>query len=249
MQLDKHMIYLIGTGHVFNLSQALITIFDTKQPDIIGIELDQQRYNALMLRTTNPQQYHQSKKNLPIIYRILAQFQENMAQEYGVNAGDEMLTAITYAQSHQIPIELLDLNAQHLFTTMWKTMPMREKLRLLFSGVSSLFFSKTKVEKELEKIEKEFDTYLAEIGKHFPTIKKTLIDDRNQHMAERLQQLTTKYSTIIACVGDGHIKGLSEILTSQNIPYEIIRLRELRSMNIPETDSSHASFSFKYTSN
>jgi len=97
------MITLIGTGHVFNLSAALLSIFDEKEPEVVAVELDPQRYQAILLRNTDPATYNASKKNLPIIYRVLAQFQESMAEQYGVNAGDEMLTAINYAQSHQLP--------------------------------------------------------------------------------------------------------------------------------------------------
>ena len=58
------MITLIGTGHVFNLSQALLNIFDEKQPDVFCIELDKQRYQALLLKQSNPEAYKEQEKNL-----------------------------------------------------------------------------------------------------------------------------------------------------------------------------------------
>ncbi len=110
------MITLIGTGHIFDLSSALIEIFDENLPETICVELDRQRFNALMMKNTNPEGYKNASKNAPIIYKMLARFQNNMAKEYGVNAGDEMLTAVKYAQSHQIPLEFIDMNAQKLFS-------------------------------------------------------------------------------------------------------------------------------------
>jgi len=237
------MITLIGTGHIFNLSAALLSIFDEKQPDVIGVELDPQRYQAILLRNTDPTSYHAAKKHLPLIYRMLAQFQESMAEEYGVNAGDEMLSAIQYAQSHQLPVAFIDTNAQQLFTHMWHTMPFFEKLRLLFSGISGLFVSKKRVEEELKNYQQDYDSYLTEIGKKFPTIKKTLIDDRNQHMAQRLLELHGKHHIIIACVGDGHIPGISTLLEQRQIPFETIRLQDLQHWKPPETDGSSAHFS------
>ena len=44
------MITLIGTGHVFNLSSALKNVFNEKNPDVICVELDQQRLRALMIK-------------------------------------------------------------------------------------------------------------------------------------------------------------------------------------------------------
>jgi len=240
------MITLIGTGHVFDLSKALQSILDEKEPEAVCVELDPQRYHALLLRTTNPKKYEESKKNLPFIYKMLGQFQENMAKQYGVNAGDEMLTAITYAQSHQLPVELIDKDAQQLFSSMWKTMPATEKLKLLFSGIGGLFISKKRVEKELEKLQSNFDTYLDEIGRKFPTIKRALIDDRNVYMVERLRTLNDHYQKIVVCLGDGHIPGITNLLQEQSIQFEVIRLQQLQHYQRPETDGVSAQFSVKY---
>jgi pheromone shutdown protein TraB len=168
-----------------------------------------------------------------------------MAKEYGVNAGDEMLTAIRYAQSHQIPLEFLDMNAQKLFSNMLKSMSLSEKLKLFLSGIGGLFVSKKRVESELKKIENEFDKYIEQIGKKFPTIKRVLIDERNEYMAKKLVKLTEEKQKIVACVGDGHISGISTLLDKKNIEYEIIRLSELRTRSV-ESDATTASFSMEY---
>ena len=241
------MITLIGTGHVFDLSSALLSIFDEKQPEVICVELDKQRYNAILMKKRNPNAYKEAKKNLPAAYKLLARFQENMANEYGVQAGDEMFTAITYAQSHQLPVAFIDMNAQQLFTNMWNSMPLLEKLKLIFSGFAGLFVSKKRVEEELKKYQDNFDDYIEEIGKKFPAIKTTLIDKRNNHMVRRLIALSEEHNNIIACMGDGHIPGISALLESKNIDFETIRLKELRKMKINESDSSTGHFSITHT--
>lgn len=244
----NHMITLIGTGHVFDLSAALLSIFEEKEPEIIGVELDPQRYQAILLRNTDPITYHTTKKNLPIIYRILAQFQESMAKEYGVNAGDEMLTAIQYAQSHQLPVAFIDTNAQQLFVRMWNAMPFSEKFRLLFSGVAGFFVSKKRIEQEMKNYQQNFDSYILEIGKKFPTIKHTLIDERNEQMVLKLIALHEKHQKIVACVGDGHVPGISVLLQQKQIPFETLRLVELQNRKKPESDGSSAHFSINYKS-
>ena len=239
------MITLIGTGHIFDLSTALTEIFDEKLPDTICVELDIQRYNALIIKNTNPKEYMKARKNIPFIYKILARFQDNMAKEYGVNAGDEMLTAARYAQSHQIPLEFLDMNAQKLFSNMLKSMSISEKFKLLLSGFGGFFVSKKRVESELKKIENEFDKYIEQIAEKLPTIKRTLIDERNEYMAKNLVKLTDEKQKIVACIGDGHIHGISKLLDQKKIEYEIIRLSELRS-RIVESDATSASFIMEY---
>jgi len=244
------MITLIGTGHVFDLSSALHTIFDEKQPDVICVELDKQRYNAILMKKSNPKAYEDAKKNLPFIYKMLGRFQESMASEYGVNAGDEMLAAINYAQSHGLPAEFIDMNAQKLFIKMWKTMPFSEKFRLLLSGFGGLFVSKKRVEKELGNIQGNFDVYMEEIGKKFPTIKTTLIDKRNDYMVNIITTLNENNEKIMVVIGDGHVPGISKILTSKDITFETIRLSELRNIKSEEIteNSSSGSFSIKYQS-
>jgi len=240
------MITLIGTGHVFNLSQALLDIFDKKQPDVLCIELDKQRYNALMLKQSNPEKYKEQGKNLPAIYKILAKFQDSMAEEYGVQAGQEMLTTIQYAQSHQLPLAFIDMNAQRLFTKMLKSMSISEKIRMAFSGIAGLFISKKRVEKEIDRLDDNFDKYMVEVGKKYPTIKRVLVDERNQFMVQRLTMANKEYEKVVAVVGDGHIPGLSELLKKKEIEFETIRLKQLRNKKVKVDDSSTASFSMNY---
>jgi len=240
------MITLIGTGHVFDLTQPLLNIFDEKQPEVLCIELDKQRYNALMLKQTDPERYKQAGKDQPIVYKLLARFQDGMAEEYGVQAGQEMITTIKYAQSHQLPLAFIDMNAQNLFTRMLKQMTFREKLRLMFSGFAGFFVSKKKVEKELDKIQGKFDKYMDEIGKKFPTIKRVLIDERNNFMFQQLKTANEQYEKVIAIIGDGHIPGLSEILTKKEIEFDVIRLSDLRNQKTLTDDLSTASFSIEH---
>ena len=240
------MITLIGTGHVFSLSTGILKIFDEKNPDVICVELDKQRYSALMMKQTDPEKYHQMSKNSPIIYKMLARFQDNMANEYGVVAGDEMLTAIKYAQGHQLPLAFIDMNAQVMFSKMLKSMSFSEKFKLFLTGVSGFFISKKRVEKELAKYEKNLDSYLHEIGNKFPTIKRVLIDERNTYMVQQLVKANEQHEKVVALVGDGHIIGLSELLNEKEAKFETIRLSDLQKMQNVESDSSTASFSLEY---
>jgi pheromone shutdown protein TraB len=240
------MIVLIGTGHVFDLTSALLDILNEKNPDIVCVELDKQRYNALLMKNSNPEEYKAASKQLPFIYKLLARFQEGMAKEYGVNAGDEMMTAINYAQGRQIPVEFIDMNAQFLFKKMLKEMTFSEKFKLFLSGFGGFFVSRKRIEKELDRFENDFDTYIKEIGEKFPTIRKVLIDDRNQYMTQRLAGANEEYERVVAVLGDGHVPGVSELLKSKDIDFETIRLQELRSKKPSISDSSTASFTTEY---
>jgi len=250
LQIDPNAkVIIYGAGSrgelLFNPASALVEIFDEKNPNVICVELDKQRLNALIMKNTKPKEYKINSKNVPFIYRLLARFQNGMAKEYGVIAGDEMLTAIKYANHHDIPLEFIDMNAQNLFSKMLRTMSLSEKFKLILSGFSGLLISKKRVENELELIENDFDNYIKQIGEKFPTIKKILIDDRNIYMAKKLIKINEEKNRIVACIGDGHISGISKILDTEKIDYETIRLSDLRKKSF-ESISETASFSVEY---
>lgn len=241
--LMENMITLIGAAHVFNLSQALLSVFDEKQPEIVCVELDEQRYNALVKKHVDPGTYKGRRGNIPFLYRVLAWVQDALAREYGVTAGDEMLTTITYARTHQLPLMFIDMNAQQVFTRMLQSMPFFEKLRLLLSSLGGFFIGRKQVEKELKKIEGNFDEYIKRVAERFPTVKQVLIDERNEFMAEKLAEISKDYGKIVAVVGDGHIPGLSKLLTEKNIEVETIRLSEIQGWI--SKDNSTASFTIE----
>ncbi|EMR74103.1 putative PrgY-like protein, pheromone shutdown like protein [Thermoplasmatales archaeon SCGC AB-539-N05] len=238
------MITVIGTGHVFNLSTAIMSTLTKIRPDMVCVELDQQRYNALIRRNSSIS-CNEGVSSTPPVYKLLSKFQENIAKEYGVKSGDEMLTAIDYAHNAQIHIELIDMNAQQLFTHMWSSMSFIEKIRLLFGSLFGGFFiTRKRIEKELENFQENYESYIKEISKKFPTIKKTLIDDRNKHMANRLIQLNEDYSNIAVLVGDGHISGMAKLLRFKKIEFKIIRLKELRDNDNINDSSTRETYSF-----
>ena len=240
------MILLIGTGHVFKISQPRVNIFEKSQPEIVCVELDQQRYKALMLKKNNPEAYKNMERNVPILYKILSRFQDGMAKQYGVTAGEEMVTAINYAQTHQLPVAFIDMNAQNLFTRMLRSMSFSEKFKLFFSGFAGFFVNKKKVEKELSKIEEDFDVYIKEMGKKFPTIKRILIDERDRYMVQQLVSANDQFAKVVAVVGDGHIPGLQKLLSDKDVDFDTVRLSELRNFKVDDSDLSSASFSMEY---
>ncbi|PIV69044.1 MAG: hypothetical protein COS08_05445, partial [Euryarchaeota archaeon CG01_land_8_20_14_3_00_38_12] len=160
------------------------------------------------------------------VYRMLAVFQQAIAKKYGVSVGSEMLAAINTAKKLGIGIAFIDMDSGYVFSKIWNGMGFSEKIKLLFSGAAGLFVRKEMVDKEIEKFETDYNHYMEIFGSEFPILKKTLIDERNTYMAEKIRELSKKYEKIAAVVGDGHIEGMKKILDDLNP--EIIRLSTLR---------------------
>jgi pheromone shutdown protein TraB len=214
------MITLIGVGHVFDLAGRLRNEIISRTPGLVCIELDRGRFQALLERQTT------QAAGVPIMYQMLAAFQQRMAEQYGTQVGDEMLAAAETARELKAGLAFIDLEASQVFQEFWGGMSLKEKVKLMLASFMGLFAGRRSVEKEVEHFEQNPQDYIEAFSKEFPSAKRILIDKRDEHMAQRLREFQPRFEKIVAVVGDGHIEGMSRRLADLNP--EIVRLASLR---------------------
>jgi len=211
---------LVGVGHVFDIGSKIEEIIKEEMPDAIALELDFERAIAL--------QNKEQKRQAPnFLYALLAKVQTVIAKKFGEEAGKEMVAALRAAAELSIPTYYIDMNARKIVSRIWYSMSIREKLSLLFSAFLSIFIRKKRIEGEIKKFQDSANSFLEKMEKDFPEIKHILIDERNEHMAKNLINLMEQKEKVIAIVGEGHIKGLQEILENKEIKLRIIHLKDL----------------------
>ncbi len=230
------MITLVGVGHVFAISEGVKALIRSRHPEIVCLELDVARFNALSQK--------QHSHNVPLQYRLLAYFQKRMASKFDTEVGGEMLAAAEAAREIGARLALIDMDASSVFANMWRKMSMRERLTLLTGAFAGLFISKERVEEEVQKFESQEDQYIQILSEGFPTVKKVLIDDRNKYMAERLLALSKEHPAILAVVGDGHVPGLVQLLTGAEV--EVIRLKDLLKEPRPQPKQGGSEYSSSF---
>ena len=213
------MITIVGVGHVFDLKQRIREVITERRPNVVCVELDEGRYMAM--------KHGAEKGSVPLTYRLLANFQNRMAGEYENEPGSEMLVAIEVADEIGARTEFIDMDAMALWSNLRHAMSFREKTKLLFSGIATMFTSKKTVEKELDNFQNNEEAYMELLGEEYPTMKKALVDDRNTYMAMKIREMAQFYMDILVIVGDAHVAGITKILGGKDI--EIIRLKELQS--------------------
>jgi pheromone shutdown protein TraB len=228
------MITIVGVGHVFAISEGVKDLIRSRRPEVVCLELDSGRYRALVQR--------EESRTLPLQYRLLGYFQKRMASKFGTEVGDEMIAAVEAAREVGAKVALIDMDAATVFARLWKRMSFREKIHLMGGAFAGLFASKERVEKELGKYEESSDQYLELVGAGFPSIKAVLIDDRNRFMANRLSEIATQYSTVLAVVGDGHVSGIASGLAGSEI--ETVRLKDLRTQPVASASGQEFTTSF-----
>jgi pheromone shutdown protein TraB len=213
------MITLVGVGHVFGLDAHVKRIIHELHPGIVCLELDGERFEALREGFTgedpNP------------FFNLIERFQNRIAKGFGSTPGSEMLAAAEASREVGARIALIDRDIRVTINRLLRLLPIKEKVILIVSGISTLFASKKWIQKELTRIQNE-DSYIDEFTKDLPTFRRILIDERNEFMALRIMDLSRENSEIVAIIGDGHVPGVERILREKGIHLEVIRLRDIQ---------------------
>lgn len=213
------MITILGVGHVFDIAEQVRRLILQAVPQAVCIELDPIRYHALR----NPQE---EKKKVNMTYDMMASFQSRIAEDYGGKAGSEMLAAADTAAEINAELCLIDVDARALFERIFKEMTFREKARLFFASFGSLFVRKKTIEEELSSYEENSEEYMKVMKKQFPTMKRILVDERNEVMSANIIKAADAYGDVVAVIGDGHVDGILKLLKDREV--KTVRLKELR---------------------
>ncbi len=221
--MENAEIFLIGVAHVLRMKGAVKNEIISLAPRAVCVELDRARFYAL----THPEESSYAK--LPFYLKMLARLQKRLGENYGVKAGEEMLTAVEAAKELHAPVFFVDDDAYLAVRKMFREMSLREKLRF-FSALVPLpsLKRKTSLEREIRRYEEDEKTYMEQFSEFFPTAKRILIDERNIHMAERIIAVSERYGRTVAVLGDAHLSGISAILMGRGKDVRSIRMKDLR---------------------
>lgn len=221
LEVNGKQVLLIGTAHVSKQSADLVekTINDEK-PDTVCVELCQTRLNSLKdsdrWRNMDIVKVIKEKKALLLfINLLLASFQKKMADKFGIKPGQEMINAIKAAEETNAEIIPSDREVQITLSRVWRTMGLWEKLKLMASLVFSFGASDEIEEEDIENMKQEdiLQTLLADVKKSHPIIQKSLIDERDQFLAEKIR--TAPGEKIVAVVGAAHAPGIKNYINSE----------------------------------
>src|SRR3989344_1934553 len=138
-------ILLIGTAHISAESVRLAqeTIL-TEKPDVVGIELDEQRYHQLKndskwQSTDIGAVIKEGKTYLLLLNIFLSNLQRRLGESVSMKPGQEMIIAEQTATQNGIPVALLDRNIQVTMQRAFGLMPLMEKLRLGYYLLMGIF--------------------------------------------------------------------------------------------------------------
>ena len=218
VKLPKKMVVLVGTAHVSDKSVRLVRkTIEREKPDVVAVELCKQRHQSLMEEkkweeTDILEVIKSERTHLFLIQLLLANFQRRVGDKVNVKPGAEMKKAVEIAHEHKIPVALVDRDVKTTLSRAFGVMSAGEKLRLFYDFMAGVLEGE-EIDKELvEKLKKKdvLTEMLEEMGREMPSVKKVLVDERDEFIAYKLQEL--KARKIVAVVGAGHIEGIKKNL-------------------------------------
>lgn len=223
---NEEPVLLLGTAHVVDLAEPIRRTLRDRVLDGIAVELDPERAQALL----NPAPNGPGRpRNVPMMARLWSLLQRRLGAELGAGAGNEMKVAAGVAHDRGVPLFLIDDPLRATLGALLASMPVRERVTLLVGAVVGLFVPAKVVTREMDRYAEDPEEYAAGLRQASPTLAKVLLDDRNEHMADRLASIRARgYGRVAAVVGDAHLPGLTAALRRRGVPVESVGFRALR---------------------
>ncbi|TMN22241.1 TraB/GumN family protein [Lentibacillus cibarius] len=220
---------LIGTAHVSKQSAEQVKeVIASEQPDAVCIELDKQRYQSVTEGNKWKemdifQVIKERKATLLLMNLAISSFQKRMAKQFGINAGQEMIQGIESANEIGAELVLADRDIQITFSRIWGNIGLKGKMMLLMQVIGGIFSQESISEEELEKLKSKdmLDSMLEEFTQHFPRLKRPLIDERDQYLAQKIKHAPGE--KVVAVLGAAHVPGIKQEIPRE---HDLKRLRE-----------------------
>ncbi len=212
---DEKKILLVGTAHISQSSVDEVNkVIEQEQPDTVCVELCASRHQAMVDKdqwknTDIFKVVREGKSFLLLSNLIMTAFQKRLGSQLGVKPGAEMLAAIQASEKINAELQLVDRDVKITLQRTWRGMPFWGRMKVFSQLLASLFIREEISKEEIEKL-KESDALseaMQMLADQSPDMKRILIDERDQFMAEKIRQAPGK--RIVAVVGAGHVKGLS----------------------------------------
>jgi len=231
-------IRIVGTAHVSRQSvdEVRAAIEDYK-PDVVAIELDPCRFNALKKQARDPtvdDVLEVRNFNSLLVQWLLAYLQRRIGFDVGVEPGAEMKAAIEAAESHNIPIALVDRDIRLTLLRFWSSLGILEKIKMIWALIISIAEVDNGQEIDIESLKEQnvIDVVMTEFRKFSPNGARALIDERDAFIAHQLVLLKAQRpeGRILAVVGAGHRQGITQYIDNpQTLPPFDSLTREPRS--------------------
>ncbi len=215
---------LLGTAHVSKASaEEVERLLRTGDYDAVAVELDPGRHAAMTdpdrwAKTDLFQVLREGKAAMMAANLALGSYQQRLAEQSGIEPGEEMRRALRVAGELELPVLLIDRDIGVTLRRVYANVGFWKRMTLLAGLMGSVVSREEVTPEEIEKL-KEGDVLEAtfsEFSDKEGELFTPLIQERDYYMAARLREETAKkpYKKVLVVIGAGHLKGLDSRLST-----------------------------------
>jgi pheromone shutdown-related protein TraB len=227
LSIGESTITILGTAHVSRASaDKAQELIESKQHDVICIELCQSRFNAM----TDPNALakmdlfdviRSGKASMVTASLALGSYQQRIAEQLGIEPGLEMKTSIKHAKELDLPLVVIDREVGTTLKRVYHNVPFWKRLYIIAGLFTSVVSRETVSEEEIEKLKTGdlLETTFAQFSEDAKDLFVPLIDERDRYMTAKLLQAIKDYpgKNLLAVVGAGHVKGMTSYLQKNSV--------------------------------
>lgn len=229
----KSNIFIVPTSHASKQSSNEVSsAIENIDPEAVAIELDHkriQRFNDDNFDTQKTSMIESFKKSkgMPIKSRITFSFmsymQSKIISQTNVDIlGLDMKTGYDEAVKRGIPVALVDRDISDTFNRFNESISnfqfIKTFLLFIVGYIQIVFLSifsnndNSSLDTEDIDVKKSIDI----LEKYLPSLKKVLIDERNEYISNNIEQMSKQYESIVLVIGAAHEPGISNILSESD---------------------------------
>lgn len=228
VRLGEVRFTLLGTAHVSRASaEEVRDRIASGRYDAVAVELDASRHAALtdpdrMLKTDLFTVIRSGRAGTMAANLALGAFQQRLADQYGIEPGQEMRDAIQASEAAGVPLWLVDRDLGITLRRVYANVPWWRRLTLMAGLLAGLLSSDEIDEDEIERLKDGdvLESTFAEFAERSQRLYVPLIEERDHYMAARLRQEAVRAGRsstdgpreVLVVIGAGHLKGLAALL-------------------------------------
>ena len=199
IQLNNSEVTLIGTAHVSQLSVEMVEehiasgLYDCIAVELCPPRLENITNQAWWKNLDIYQVFKKKKAGLLLINLALTAYQKRLAERIGVEAGKEMIRAVELANDRSLRLEVIDRNISTTLHRLVTEVSFWQKLKIVGGMIAGVFVGEEISEEQIEDLKKGdmLHSVVSEFGEELPEIKRVLIDELDEYMVCRLEQISS----------------------------------------------------------
>jgi pheromone shutdown-related protein TraB len=220
----------VGTAHISPESvEDVRATIEQVRPNAVCVELCQARYQA-MTQADNWRKMdifkiiRQKKAVFLLAQLIMSSFYRRLGQQLGVQPGAEMLEGIRMAEQTGAALVLADRDVEITLKRVWGYLGFWRKLMLAAELMTTVLFAEKIDTDMIEQLKRQdqLEAIMSEFARHFPEIKRRLIDERDTYLAQKIR--TAPGQAIVAVIGAGHVEGIESQIHRDQPLDELMKL-------------------------